>query len=180
MREFYSWITLVSGLLLGLVFTRWRRIPLRCRRRKPGLEARQEVFQDADHFEDGEGFSRKRRRLCWMRAASRRRASTNTALPMTRDGGLLGYVITVTSHEGLRRDIKFTIGVRMDNTLNGMSILSISRLPAWAQAEEVLKPSVCRQKAGKLRLYQGRRFGGQRDWRHYQRHNHDQCGHKLA
>lgn len=65
-----------------------------------------------------------------------------------KDGGLLGYVITVTSHEGYGGDIKFTIGVRMDNTLNGMSILSISETPGLGmQAEEVLKPQFAGKKA---------------------------------
>lgn len=56
-------------------------------------------------------------------------------------GNLLGYVITVTTREGYGGDIQFSIGVRLDGTLNGMSILSISETAGLGmQAEDVLKP----------------------------------------
>jgi len=67
---------------------------------------------------------------------------------MDKDGSILGYVITVTTHEGYGGDIKFTIGVREDGTLNGMSILSISETPGLGmKAEEVLKPQFEGKKA---------------------------------
>ena len=56
-------------------------------------------------------------------------------------GSVLGYVITVTSHEGYGGDIKFSMGIRADGTLNGISILSISETAGLGmRAEEVLKP----------------------------------------
>ena len=42
------------------------------------------------------------------------------------DGTLLGYVITVTPHNGYSGDITFSLGVQLDGTLNGYSITSIS------------------------------------------------------
>ena len=45
-------ITLVSGLLLGLVY-QVTKDPIAVPEEKARMEARQEVFQDADHFEDG-------------------------------------------------------------------------------------------------------------------------------
>ena len=41
-------------------------------------------------------------------------------------GTSLGYIITVISSEGYGGDIKFTMGVQSDGTMNGISILSIS------------------------------------------------------
>ena len=41
-------------------------------------------------------------------------------------GQMLGYVLTVTDSEGYGGDIQLSMGVRMDGTLNGISILSIS------------------------------------------------------
>ena len=76
-------ITLVSGLLLGLVYQVTKE-PIAVQEEKARMEARQEVFQDADHFEDGEGFSEEAAQAVLNEAASPRRASTNTALPMTR------------------------------------------------------------------------------------------------
>ncbi len=56
-------------------------------------------------------------------------------------GETLGYVVTVTTKEGYGGDIRFTLGVRMDGTVNGISILSISETAGLGmRAEEVLKP----------------------------------------
>ena len=67
------------------------------------------------------------------------------------DGNLLGYVITVTTHEGYSGDIQFTIGVRSDGTLNGMSILSISETAGLGmRAEEVLVPQFAGKKADRF------------------------------
>ena len=40
-------------------------------------------------------------------------------------GTVLGYVLTVTTHEGYGGDIQFAMGIQDDGTLNGISILSI-------------------------------------------------------
>ncbi len=56
-------------------------------------------------------------------------------------GSLLGYVITVTTREGYGGDIQFAVGVRMDGTVNGMSILDIAETAGLGmRAEDVLKP----------------------------------------
>ena len=60
---------------------------------------------------------------------------------MDASGSLLGYVITVTTKEGYGGDIQFSIGIRTDGTVNGMSILSISETAGLGmRADEVLKP----------------------------------------
>ena len=41
-------------------------------------------------------------------------------------GNTLGYVITVNDHEGYGGDIRFSMGIKSDGTLNGISILEIS------------------------------------------------------
>lgn len=56
-------ITLVSGLLLGLVYQVTKE-PIAVQEEKARMEARQEVFQDADHLKTGKASPRKRRRLC--------------------------------------------------------------------------------------------------------------------
>jgi len=56
-------------------------------------------------------------------------------------GAQVGYVITVTSHEGYGGDIQFTMGIRNDGTLNGVSILSIAETAGLGmRAGEVLVP----------------------------------------
>ena len=56
-------------------------------------------------------------------------------------GSTIGYVITVTTKEGYGGDIQFTMGVREDGTVNGISLLSISETAGLGmRADEVLKP----------------------------------------
>ena len=57
-------------------------------------------------------------------------------------------MITVTTKEGYGGDIQFSVGVRTDGTLNGMSILSISETAGLGmRAEEVLKPQFANKRA---------------------------------
>ena len=56
-------------------------------------------------------------------------------------GQLMGYVITVTDHEGYGGDIQFSMGVTLDGTLNGISLLSISETAGLGmKAGDVLVP----------------------------------------
>lgn len=56
-------------------------------------------------------------------------------------GNLLGYVITVTTREGYAGDITFTMGIRLDGTLNGISLTTINETVGLGMnAEKVLVP----------------------------------------
>jgi electron transport complex protein RnfG len=56
-------------------------------------------------------------------------------------GNILGYVITVTDHNGYGGDIQFSMGVTLDGTLNGISLLSISETAGLGmRAGDVLVP----------------------------------------
>ena len=71
----------------------------------------------------------------------------NTLKAVGAEGEVLGYVLTVTSHEGYGGDITFTMGITMDGTLNGVSILSISETAGLGmKAESVLKPQFANKK----------------------------------
>lgn len=140
-------ITLISGLLLGLVYQVTKE-PIAIQEEKARMAARKEVFRDADHFEDGEGFTEEAAREVLDGGGFTQADINEYAAALDKDGKVLGYVITVTTHEGYGGDIKFTIGVREDGTLNGMSILSISETPGLGmKAEEVLKPQFEGKKA---------------------------------
>ena len=65
-------------------------------------------------------------------------------------GNTIGYVLTVTTHEGYGGDIQFTMGVTKEGMLNGISILSISETAGLGmRAEEVLKPQFAGKSAEK-------------------------------
>lgn len=116
-------ITLIAGLLLGAVYEITKE-PIAKENQRAKEEAYKAVFADADSFEeisldadqvqkelDGQGLD----------------ASINEAMKvLDASGQAIGYVLTVTDHEGYGGDIQFAMGVRSDGTLNGISFLSIS------------------------------------------------------
>lgn len=137
-------ITLISGLLLGLVYQITKE-PIAVQKEKAKQEACQEVFADAASFAPLE-FTQPDA-SAWAEAGFKDVTidEVMAAQAGTGDGadgaGILGYVITVTTKEGYGGDISFTIGIREDGTVNGISILSISETAGLGmRAEEVLKP----------------------------------------
>ena len=138
-------ITVVAGLVLGLVY-QITKDPIAEQEAKKKREACQEVFQDAASFEtmevknvDASG---------WVEAGYAQESIDEVMSAMDASGNLLGYVITVTTKEGYGGDIRFSIGVRMDGTINGISILSISETAGLGmRAEEVLKPQFAGKQA---------------------------------
>ena len=131
-------ITVVAGLVLGLVY-QVTKDPIAVQEARKKQEACQEVFQDAASFEAME--VRAVDVSGWAEAGYAQESIDEVMSATDASGSLLGYVITVTTKEGYGGEIQFSIGVRTDGTLNGMSILSISETAGLGmRAEEVLKP----------------------------------------
>ena len=130
-------ITLIAGLMLGVVNDITKE-PIARQEQKAKTEACQNVFADAASFEEQE-----------MEDATQALADAGLTgtdideLMAAKDasGALLGYVITVTDHEGYGGDIQFSMGVTTDGVLNGISLLSISETAGLGmRAGEVLVP----------------------------------------
>ena len=126
-------ITLISGLLLGVVYEVTKE-PIAVQKALKKNKACKEVFQDAVNFEAME--------LAVPETGEKAEATINeVSKAVAEDGTVLGYVLDVTTHEGYNGDIQFTMGIRMDGTVNGISLLSIAETPGLGmKAEEVLKP----------------------------------------
>ena len=138
-------ITVVAGLVLGLVY-QITKDPIAEQEAKKKREACQEVFQDAASFETME--VKNMDASGWVEAGYAQESIDEVMSAMDASGNLLGYVITVTTKEGYGGDIRFSIGVRMDGTINGISILSISETAGLGmRAEEVLKPQFAGKQA---------------------------------
>lgn len=138
-------ITIAAGLVLGLVY-QITKDPIAVQEAKKKQEACQEVFQDAASFEAVEVEDVEETE--WADAGYSQESIDEVMSALDASGNLLGYVITVTTKEGYGGDIQFSIGVRMDGTLNGMSILSISETAGLGmRAEEVLKPQFAGRQA---------------------------------
>ena len=117
-------ITLVAGFLLGLVYDITLE-PIAHQEELANAKACQEVFSDATDFTDVQtdlntlNQNLKENGLNYVTVDAVMEASDDS-------GQVLGYVLTVTDSEGYGGDIQLSMGVRMDGTLNGISILSIS------------------------------------------------------
>ena len=118
-------ITLVAGVLLGLVYEITKE-PIAVQNELAKQNACKAVFAEADNFEaliSGEDAA-----IQAAVEAAGYTAQTIDEVMEAKDasGNVLGYVLTVTSGEGYGGDIQFTMGVKADGTVNGISFLSIS------------------------------------------------------
>ncbi len=140
-------ITLVSGLLLGLVYQVTAE-PRRLQQEKRVQEACQAVFAQAQRFEElaytpGEDLTQQ------LAEDGVKLGTVYQALDET--GGFLGYVIETTSGEGYGGDITLYVGITQEGSLSGISILSISETPGLGmRAEEVLAPQFAEKPAAEF------------------------------
>ena len=118
-------ITLVAGGVLGLVYE-ITKDPIAKQQEMAKQEAYKSVFEDADSFEvcveEGD------EELAAYLVENGFEAQTINEVMEAKDasGETLGYAINLTTSEGYGGDITFSMGVREDGTLNGISILTIS------------------------------------------------------
>lgn len=135
-------ITLFSGLILGAVYQITKE-PIARAEAEAERKAYAEVFPAASGFEPLENSVSEEEtwQAEWSQAGFEGVSVEKTLKALDKDQTLLGYVITVTSHEGYGGDITFTMGIDREGTLNGISILDISETAGLGmRAEEVLKP----------------------------------------
>ncbi|MBQ6806516.1 MAG: RnfABCDGE type electron transport complex subunit G [Lachnospiraceae bacterium] len=131
-------ITLISGLLLGLVYQITKE-PIAAQQEKAKQEACQEVFAEAASFSAIEVVELDAQ--IWAEAGYAEETIDEVMAAQNDAGETLGYVITVTTKEGYSGNIRFSIGIKEDGTVNGISILEIAETAGLGmRAEEVLKP----------------------------------------
>ena len=118
-------ITLVSGLLLGLV-NDITAGPIASQLAKEKEEAYKAVFADAASFETVTSGEDTDLESYLDENGFKAQNIDEVMLAKDDQGNELGYAFTVTTSEGYGGDIQFAMGVQDDGTLNGISILSIS------------------------------------------------------
>ncbi len=148
-------ITLIAGLALGFVYELTKE-PIAYQQELKIQKACTAVFADAASFEAvrlplPEGYEYDPASSLSVEIPGLSETLTyasehgtevgNVFQALASDGALLGYVINVTSKEGYGGEIVLMMGVRLDGTLNGISILQIAETPGLGmQAEDVLVP----------------------------------------
>ena len=144
-------ITLIAGAILALVYG-VTKDPIALQEQKAKMEACMEVFKTADSFSTLEEFdSALAAEYLGTQGYSDTVNEVMTAL--SADQTILGYVLTITTHDGYSGDITFSMGITTDGTLNGISLLTISETPGLGmQAEEVLVPQFADKKVKKFEV----------------------------
>jgi len=132
-------ITVIAGAILGFIYD-MTKDPIAEQNAKAKREACQEVFADAQDFAALDVSEEEAAAV--LTENGYEKVSVNEVMEAKdASGAVLGYVMIVTAHDGYGGDIQFSMGVRMDGTLNGISLLDISETPGLGmRAEEVLKP----------------------------------------
>lgn len=119
-------ITLVAGLALGVV-SEVTKAPIAEQEVKAKAKACQAVFAEADDFTEAVDISNAADVLAEAGLAGK--ADVDEVLVAKKGGEAVGYVVTVTDHEGYGGDIQFTVGISNEEALTGISILSIGETP---------------------------------------------------
>lgn len=115
-------ITLVSGILLGLVYEITKE-PIALAKEAAKKEAYQQVMADADSFEILEILDEAL--VTVEDTAESSGTSINEVVLAKTHEETVGYIVTVTTHEGYGGDIQVSVGIMEDGTVNGVAILSI-------------------------------------------------------
>lgn len=120
-------ITLVAGMALGAVHGITKE-PIARQEALAKEAAYKEVFADAESYETVEMTDELAGQLRSSLDSEGYKAQSIDEVVDAVDGSgnSLGYVITVITSEGYGGDIKFSMGIQADGTMNGISILSIS------------------------------------------------------
>ena len=118
-------ITVVSGLLLGIVYGITKE-PIALAQENAKQEAYQSVLSDAESFEDYADFDAEKAAALLMENGYTADDITEVAEAKDGSGATIGYVVNVTSHEGYGGDISMSVGILSDGTVKGVEMLSIS------------------------------------------------------
>ena len=115
-------ITVVAGLLLGLVYEVTKE-PIAKEKQRAKEEAYKSVFADAASF--GEIDMNIDDINVRLKEKGYKADIDEVMKVLDSSGTYIGYVMTLTDHEGYGGDIQFAMGIRNTGEINGISFLSI-------------------------------------------------------
>jgi len=140
-------ITIVAGGILGFVYDSTKDVIAKQEEEKKIL-AYKTVFSDAEDFNELSFEVDDSLKSSFVEAGFAAEDIDGLVVAKSATGENLGYILLITTHEGYGGDISFTMGVRNDGTLNGISLLSISETAGLGmEAGKVLVPQFKDRKA---------------------------------
>lgn len=116
-------ITIVSGLLLGLVY-RITKEPIAEQNEKTKLAAYNNVFDTLDSYKEIEELDNAQKAI--KDAGYSAVVLNEVVKAFDKDKKELGLIITVTDKDGYGGDIKMTVGIDVTGTITGLEILEIN------------------------------------------------------
>lgn len=119
-------ITLVAGLLLGLVYE-ITKAPIAAAEENARQAAYAAVFAEADSFEDYADFDADEAVSVLTDAGYEADATIeNVLVAKDSNGEVIGYVISVTDNNGYGGKLTFSMGITNDGTINGISFTTLN------------------------------------------------------
>ncbi len=115
-------ITVVSGLLLGIVYDVTKE-PIAQAQERTKQKALQTVLPEASEFTSSNFDEKEAAKI--LKENGYTDDITEVAEATDKKGKVIGYVINVTSHEGYGGDIEISVGIASDGTVKGIEMLSI-------------------------------------------------------
>lgn len=118
-------ITLIAGLFLGFVYE-ITKTPIKEQQEIAKQEAFKAVFEDAFEFKKDDTINIDNAPEVLSKAGYAEESIDEVLAAVDNSGNLVGYVMTVTTSEGYAGDITFSMGIKLDGTVNGYEVLSIN------------------------------------------------------
>lgn len=118
-------ITVVSGLLLGIVYGVTKE-PIAAAQENTKQEAFRAVLSGADNFEEYKEFDTDSALKLLKDSGYPSDEITEVVTATDKDGTVIGYVVNVMSHEAYDGDLQLSVGLLCDGTVAGVEMLSIS------------------------------------------------------
>lgn len=122
----FIFITGIAGFLLGITYT--CTYDLIQKSNEASLQQSYiDVFNEADTFINNEWYSEEE--LALFVELQQSTTTIESVLDAYYNDEHIGYVFLITSYEGYNGDISFTIGIDLNNNIQGISIVEISETP---------------------------------------------------
>lgn len=153
-------ITLAAGLLLGIVY-QVTRDPIRRNELQKNLESYQKAFSDAKSIDTTDELLKKveaRQNELNTNGSVYGNIILNEILIAKGEGGeQIGYVISVTTHDGYGGDITLSVGIDSNDKITGMEITSMNESPGLGSKanDEPFKSQYSGKNASEFKVVKG-------------------------
>ncbi|MBQ1871465.1 MAG: RnfABCDGE type electron transport complex subunit G [Lachnospiraceae bacterium] len=148
-------ITLIAGVLLGATYM-ITKDPIEEAEKNAKIEAYSKVFEDAADFaDDWDASEIDNSYIELFESQGLEGVTINEVITaIDKDGSILGYCVTATSSKGYGGDVTIVVGIRNDNTVNGISFLTLNETPGLGMKakEERFYSQFANVKTEKFRL----------------------------